>query len=189
MVGSPRPLFSLAPLEILRLSRLFSLSLCSMWLLTRVLTILLRSRSWATFFLLFVYVWDKRHFCGMACRLLKKIEIRLLFQIYDLRWPHVTSRLLFFETRRQERHFEIQFIIFQKSPKFDLFFGFLTQSDLYWHWDTFYQKADVESVILIYNLTPFNKVRILTLNDPKFVIWPQTRIFYLEIIFRFHWSF
>ena len=36
--------------------------------------------------------------------------------------------------------------------------------------DTFHQKTDVKSVILIYNLPPFSDVRNLTLNDLKFVI-------------------
>ena len=44
-------------------------------------------------------------------------------------------------------------------------------------WLLFSWKADVKTVILIYNLPTFNELRNLTLNDPKFVIWPQTQIF------------
>ena len=41
----------------------------------------------------------------------------------------------------------------------------------------FFWKADVKGVILIYNLPTFDDFWNLTLNDPKFVIWPQTKIF------------
>ena len=43
--------------------------------------------------------------------------------------------------------------------------------------ESFFWKADVKSVIFIYHLHTFNKVRNLTPNDPKFVIWPRTQIF------------
>ena len=48
----------------------------------------------------------------------------------------------------------------------------VTSSDLV----TPFFKADVKSVILIYNLPTFNELRNLTLNEPEFVIWPQTQI-------------
>ena len=108
---------------------------------------------------------------------LSKFEIWSFLAIFDLGLPLMTSRHLSLESWRQERHFDIQFIMFNPSPKFDLFLGFLTSGDLWWPRDTFQQKADVKSVILIYKLTPFSEVRNLTLNDPKFVIWPQTQIF------------
>ena len=64
------------------------------------------------------------------------------------------------------------------NAKIDLFWlFFFTAVDLLWPRDTFCQKTYVKSVILIYNLPPFDEVRNLTLNDPKFVIWPQTQIF------------
>ena len=47
------------------------------------------------------------------------------------------------------------------NAKIDLFWLFFYRG---------YQKTYVESVILIYNLPPFDEVRNLTLNDPKFVI-------------------
>ena len=37
--------------------------------------------------------------------------------------------------------------------------------------------------------SPYNEVRNLTLNDPKVVIWAQTRIFGIENFFRFYCSF
>ena len=64
-----------------------------------------------------------------------------------------------------------------KCLKFDRFFEFLTSSDLGWPREPIFWKAYVKSVILIYNSPAFNEVRNLTLNDPKFVIWPQTQIF------------
>ena len=57
-------------------------------------------------------------------------EIWLIFQIFDLGWPLVTS------------------------------------------WPRFL-KADVKSIILMFILTTYNEFRNLTLNDPKFEIWPQ----------------
>ena len=47
----------------------------------------------------------------------------LLFQICDLRWPLMTSRLLL-ESRRPDRHFDIYFIIYYRSSKFALFRNF-----------------------------------------------------------------
>ena len=73
----------------------------------------------------------------------------------------------------------------QTRSKFDLFWEFLTSGDLPWPRDTFYQNADVKCVILIYNLPHFNEVRNLTLNKPKFVIWPQTQIFYKKLFWDF----
>ena len=54
---------------------------------------------------------------------------------------------------------------------FDFGWPFMTSRRLFW-------KTDVKSVILIYNLPPFHEIRNLTLNDPKFEIWPQTKIFF-----------
>ena len=102
------------------------------------------------------------------------------------------------------------FTISNQSSKFDLFWGFVTSNDLLWPRVTFFEKADVKSVILIYYLPPFNDVRNLIPNDHKFEIWPQIwpqiwnltpnltsnlkfdpkhRFFSLEIISRFYWSF
>ena len=44
---------------------------------------------------------------GIILLLLKKIEIRRIFGICDLKWPSVTSWLLFWESWRQDRHFDI----------------------------------------------------------------------------------
>ena len=90
----------------------------------------------------------------------------------DLCWPRFILKSL-----RQERQFDIYFIIFYQSSKFDLFSKFLTSGDLCWPRDPFFWKADVKGVILIYNLPTFDDFWNLTLNDPKFVIWPQTKIF------------
>ena len=78
------------------------------------------------------------------------------------------------------------FIIYNILSKFVIwpFLGFLTSVDLPWPRDTYPQKVYFKSVILIYNLSPFNEVRNLTLNDPKFVIWPQTQIFPTENNFK-----
>ena len=55
-------------------------------------------------------------------------------------------------------------------------------------WPLFW-NSDVKSVLLIYDLPTFNVLWNLTLNEPKFVIWPQIQFFSIEIILRFHWSF
>ena len=75
--------------------------------------------------------------------------------------------------------FEILILIYSFLSKFEIwpFWGFSTSADFLWPRDTFSQKADVKSVILIYNSLPFDDVQNWTLNDPKFVIWPQTQIF------------
>ena len=107
-------------------------------------------------------------------------EVWPIFGIFDLGWPLLTSFHLFLKSLRQERQFDIYFIIFYQSSKFDLFWGFLTSGDLFWPRVTFFQKADAETVILIYSLPIFNEVRNLTLNDPKFEIWPQTKILFSQ---------
>ena len=50
-------------------------------------------------------------------------------------------------------------------------------------WPLFW-KADVRSVILIYNLPTFSELWNLSLNDPKFEIWPQSKIFQLKKFWR-----
>ena len=82
--------------------------------------------------------------------------------IIDLSWPFMTSSHHFSESRRQERHFDIQFIHFQWLLKFDLFSEFLTSGDLCWPRFLFFWKAEVKSVILIYNLPIFNDFWNLT---------------------------
>ena len=52
----------------------------------------------------------------------------------------------------------------------------------------FFWKADVKSVILMYNLPTFNDFKNLTLNDPKFVIWPQTQNSSSWNHFQVNWS-
>ena len=46
-------------------------------------------------------------------------------------------------------------------------------------------KAYVKSVIMIYNYLTFNELRNLTLNDSKFLIWPQNKIFYWKLFSDF----
>ena len=105
-------------------------------------------------------------------------EIWPFFRIFDLGWPLLTSWPLFLKSWRQERHFNIHFIHFRWLLKYDLFSEFLTSGDLCWPCDPFFWKADVKSVILIYNLPTFNDFWNLTLNDPKFEIWPLTQFFF-----------
>ena len=100
------------------------------------------------------------------------LEIWPIFGIFDLGWPLLTSWSLFLKSWRQERHFDIHFIHFRWLLKYDLFSEFLTSGDLCWPRDPFFWKADVKRVILIYNLPTFNDFWNLTLNDPKFEIWP-----------------
>ena len=89
-------------------------------------------------------------------------------------WPRVTSGDLatwFFEELRSRASFwYIIYLISKKSSKFDLFLIF----------DLGFFKAHVKSLILIINLPTFNELRNLTPNDPRFEIWPQTKIFDLK---------
>ena len=67
-----------------------------------------------------------------------KFESWPIFGIFDLGWPLLTSWSLFLKSLRQERQFDIYFIIFYQSSKFDLFWGFLTLGDLFWPRLTFF---------------------------------------------------
>ena len=54
---------------------------------------------------------------------------------------------------------------------FDLGWSRVTSWPLFWN-------SDVKSVLLIYDLPTFNVLWNLTLNEPKFVIWPQIQFFF-----------
>ena len=81
------PFFSRSARD-LRFIKTFSLSLRSMWLLTRVLTIPLRSRSWATFFL-YLSTFEANVFILWYGLSTFEEEWNLTF-IWDL-WPQMTS--------------------------------------------------------------------------------------------------
>ena len=96
------------------------------------------------------------HFC-------KRLKFDF-FEICDLKWPHVTSRLLFFENRRLERHFDKQFIIFHQSPKFDLFENFWLQLTFY-DLGTLFIRTLTSRASFLYTIYPL-------------LIWHQTRNFF-----------
>ena len=96
-------------------------------------------------------------------------------------WPHMTSVDLattFFGklTSRASFWYIINFISWKLKvfEIFDIWWPRMTLPPLFW-------KADVKSVILTYNSSTFNELQNLTLNESKFVIWPWTKIFSVEI--------
>ena len=105
-------------------------------------------------------------------------------------WPRVTFVDLvipFFEKLTSRASFS--YTIYPLSKTFENwpFFGIF---DLRWplltSWPLFW-KAYVKSVILIYNFPSFNDFWNLTLNDPKFEIYPKPKIALLEIISKLNW--
>ena len=79
------------------------------------------------------------------------------------------------------RHFDMN-IIYHILSKFEIwpFLGFLTSSDILWTRDTFHQKVDVKSVILVYNLFYLIQLRNLTFFGD---FWPRVTFYDLETPF------
>ena len=83
----------------------------------------------------------------------------------------------FFENRRQERHFDIQFIIFHRSPKFDLF-GYLWPQVTFYDLETPFISNLTSRASFWYTIYPLlMRFEFWPEMTPKFLIWPQTRIF------------
>ena len=108
-------------------------------------------------------------------------EVSPIFGIFDLGWPLLTSFHLFFEKLTSRAsvwyifyHILSKFEIWPFLGIFDLGWPFLTLGDLFWPWVTFFQKADAETVILIYSLSYFIKVRNLTFFGD---FWPRVTFF------------
>ena len=98
-------------------------------------------------------------------------------------WPKMTSDDLTFTLRKQTSRPTFWYIIYHLLTKSEicLFSEFLTSGDLLWPRQTFHQKAEVKSVIIIYHLPTFNDFlnltyfRNLTSGD---LCWPRDPFFW-----------
>ena len=117
----------------------------------------------------FQWLWARALFWCIKCLRLIKFNIWPFFiyvAIFDFLCPRLTSRLSFLKRLAQELSFEVQFLYYWKRLKLDVFSVFVTSHDLRWPPDYFVWKADVKTVILIYNLPHF----IVVQNLPIFGI-------------------
>ena len=117
---------------------------------------------------------SKASFWHIIFKLLIKFLFWPLSAIFDLWWPLMTSGGTFLKTSRQELHFEVQFVYFQSSSKFDLFWDF-------WPFMTF---NDLETNFFENLTSRASFWGIIWLFSCKFEIWPFWPFF---VIFDLEW--